>query len=178
MTELSPEIKNRISSPEIITAKLSDSAESIRDLSRLHVGLWRMLPMLGLEAQGRGGFSVQNRLLYEYGVYRVNGNEKAEGMFGTYIDCESGEIVNLRGKLTLDDVATDERVIEAWLSRGGRTFDAEGIVTSFINSVNSRGPETTDGKTAEQAIEWRQEIASKLGLKAIFQRQTNAGTIN
>jgi len=170
MSESSLEIRNRISSPEKITEKLSDTAESVRDYSRLQVGFWKMLPMLGLETQGRGGYSDQARWLYEYGVYRVNSNDKASGMIGTYVDCESGEILRLGGALKLDSLATDEQVIEAWMSRGGRTFDAESIVASYFDSVDRTGPETTDGKTAAQAIEWRREIAGRLGLKAVYQR--------
>lgn len=151
---------------EEINNELSGVAQSVRVFSRSQVDTWRQLPYLALQADGNNGYSSFNKKLYTYGMLQVAG--KSEGLYGTYVDCESGDILSLYGELDLERVATDVQVVQAWLPEGD-TFNAQKWLEKY--RANAVEPHSGLAARSEQDVrEWRHNLARELGLLSIFRR--------
>lgn len=65
----------------------------IRAYAREQVALWRRLPYLALEADGRNGFSDNYSRAYRQGVWAVESSVKS-GSYTVYVDLATGELID------------------------------------------------------------------------------------
>lgn len=163
MTEIQSGTANEMN----VTYKQNAFADSIREIAASHVALWQRLPLLGLLAWGNGGYSNQVQFLYQFGVWRVD-DGKTVGLFGTYVDCESGELVSLHGSSR--SPASNKDVIRSWFAGvpEGSTIDAPSIVSSFESEVAH--PRPPYGQTLEEITQRRLELASRYSVRKSFSR--------
>jgi hypothetical protein len=158
-------------------AGAAEFAEVIRDSSRDQVGYWRQLPLLGLLRWGNVGvYSTEDVTLYEKGIISVDATNSSHRLFGTYVDCESGDILFVPdGHFAGRQPANDKLVIKAWLSQvANRGIDAREIVGSYKTDVaQQRKPKNKDMDLETHLgilTPRRLAIAKKLGLRATFRR--------
>lgn len=160
MAEPTQEATNPFSQQQSeINGGITELAESIRAVTKEQVETWRLLPYLALRAQGISGFQDTAYHMYQYGMLRVGGGD-AVGLFGTFIDCESGDVQSLRGPSDLGKLATDIQVVEAWLPSGD-AFDAQKQLERYQESANR----PFDSEAHERTVrEWQDNEVETLGL--------------
>jgi hypothetical protein len=151
---------------ERLTEAFAEVAEGVRVFSQSQVDIWRQLPYLALQADGNGGFSHINSKLYRYGMLHIAGD--SEGLWGTFIDCDNGNILSLKGKPELDSLATDREVLEAWLPEG-KNFNAQRYLEHY-QAAAVVPYKSYSADSENQIMEWRYDITRKLGLSSIFRR--------
>lgn len=142
-----------------INTGLTELAESIRTTTYEQVETWRLLPHLALRAEGISGFQGTAYQMYQYGMLRVGGSD-AVGLFGTFIDCESGDIRSLKGPSNLGKLATDIQVVEAWLPKGD-AFDAQQQFEKYQERANRPFASEAHEKTVKR---WQDSKIEELGL--------------
>lgn len=146
-----------------IDGSVAELAGGIRTYSQDQVDTWRLLPRLALMADGNGGYTSFASKIYEFGMLHVDGD--SGGLHGTFVDCATGNIVRQSGELDPEALASDEDVIRAWLPKGEK-FDAGKVLTDFQQEAVA----PFRGKNELEVMEWRLEIARKLGLRSVFTR--------
>lgn len=138
---------------------ITELAEKIRTSSQEQVEIWRRLPYLALRAEGVTGHSDRAYQLYEYGLLRVC-DRKAVGLFGTFIDCETGDIQSLEGPADLGKLATDIEVVKAWLPNGS-AFDAQ----QQLQEYQERADRPFASEESERTVRaWQDSRIKALGL--------------
>jgi hypothetical protein len=73
-----------------ITEELVDS---IRELSRSQSEIWKRVPFLALQADGRTGYSDQYSRAYGQGYWAIESSVRS-GSYRVYVDLETGELVS------------------------------------------------------------------------------------
>ena len=71
-----------------IATNAGDIVEMVREYSRTQNELWRRIPHLALEADGRTGHSETYGLAYSYGYWHLDRE------YGIHVDLENGELVS------------------------------------------------------------------------------------
>jgi hypothetical protein len=160
-------------SPELAVPNLGELnesliglAEGIRAFSQSQVDSWKQLPYLALQAEGTSGYSSFRSKLYRHGLLHVVG--QAEGLYGTFIDCNNGNILRQFGKLEPNRIASDADVVEAWLPQGEK-FNAQKWLEQYQAAAVE--PHKSYASRSEVDVrEWRHATAHQLGLLSVFQR--------
>jgi hypothetical protein len=67
----------------------------IRDLSKSQVELWRKVPALALEANGKSGYSADLKLAYAKRLWTLNSNNHY-GELQLFVDLDTGELVDYK----------------------------------------------------------------------------------
>lgn len=101
-------------------------ADTIRELVQEQVGVWRRVPDLVLEVEGRKGYNARSPATFR-GYYQVS-PEVSNGLPRIYVDCASGELVSASfirtPPIPEDDV--QEAVLDV-LEANGDTMRREAI---------------------------------------------------
>jgi hypothetical protein len=151
--------------PEKLNDRLGELADGVRGFSRGQADIWRQLPYLALQGDGTSGYSSFNGKLYEHGLLHVNGD--SAGLYGTFVDCENGNVLSLSGELDLDKLAGDADIVETWLP-DGQTFNAQRWLEKYQKAavLPHKGPASREISVQE----WRYSTARQLGLLSVFSR--------
>lgn len=72
-----------------IAAMRAEIANSVREYVRSQLDIWKTIPWLTIEAQGRGGWADSYATAF-YGLWRVNG---ADGCYTLHVDCHDGGLL-------------------------------------------------------------------------------------
>jgi hypothetical protein len=154
-----------------IKANLSVAADAIREFTMSQAQLWQQLPYLALQVDGNSGFSSSNQKLYEYGLLHIashNMRELTIGLYGLFVDCESGRLLSLSGDVDASALASDQAVLDGWTRFSGR-FNAQHHLDYFVKAA-SKPHFKYSSLTEGEAIAWRQEIIQRVGLAALYSR--------
>ena len=90
-----------------LEAKTNELDELIRAYTRSERELWRLVPYLALQADGRSGYSSQYSIAYSMGLWRIEHSLDRFSSYTVAVDCATGELVsipNTREKAHKEDV--------------------------------------------------------------------------
>ena len=156
---------------------VAEFAATIRQSSQDQVEYWRQLPLLGLLSWGNhGSYLPEDETLFEQGVLSVSTHDSPHRLLGTYVDCETGEILSIPDSFDDRQPASDKLVIQAWLSQhANKGFDAQHIASRFQARVAEQRPsnKTTLESHLQILTPKRLAVARKLGLRAVYQRDSS-----
>ncbi len=90
-----------------LEAKVRELDELIRAYTQSEKELWRLVPYLALQADGRGGYSSQYAVAYQKGLWIIEHSVDRFGSYTVAVDCATGELVsipNTHEKARVEDV--------------------------------------------------------------------------
>jgi hypothetical protein len=106
MSQSSPEILTDLDQFYVETEQvMAELAQKVRGIVQSQVEVWRELPMLALQADGKFGYNSNLRNMYMHGLVRVGSGkhfandpeQRPTGLYGVFIDCATGNILRLTG---------------------------------------------------------------------------------
>lgn len=160
---------------EVVGQKLESAAGDIIAQTKAQIDLWRQVPYLALMADGKTGYSNVYSQAYRLGMYRISGT--AEGLFGLYVDCDSGDLLWLRGKVDLEARASTRQIVEAWFAQnsGSSRFDAQAVIGSLSQEAGE--PTRSFMEQPGYREDWREVRAIELGLSELFTRHVEMAKV-
>jgi len=160
--------------------KAENLCTEIRGYSESQAKLWRKIPFLALQADGRTGFSDKYSMAYNFGYWNLEFSIK-EGKYTIIVDLESGRLMEARsfGDVVLDDVvnsgvepreADDKEIIG--LAFNLDEINAQRIISDLANGKKSPYPSYYN---PEKQKAWRKKTRKELCLEEIFSRKSKMG---
>ncbi|QIG77696.1 hypothetical protein EVB64_109 [Rhizobium phage RHph_TM61] len=131
---------------------------SLREYSRKQVDLWRQVPWLALQAQGRSGWSDAYGRCIRNGIWTINSATNG-GYCATSVDCDSGELMyfnkpmrdNCKELMLIDPKELDASLVIAYLNQ-------RILNDKEDHSIKQKGPT------------WRKDTAEELGIERVYHR--------
>jgi hypothetical protein len=130
----------------------------IREYVRSQQEEWRLVPWLALQADGRGGYSEHHSYAYHHGRWFVH-----EFGTGPLIDCASGELVRMNGRLL-----NDHSVLE--LANSLNAITAKEVIAQLQYQAAHGDFSGHTKAELDRREQWRQRLAKKLHLKPCYVR--------
>ncbi|MDP3966562.1 MAG: hypothetical protein Q8Q04_03460 [archaeon] len=134
----------------------------IREYSRSQKELWKKVPYLALEADGRGGYSSEIANCYQRGYKKVSDF--------VYVDLENGELIDYEGK-----IVDDKWVAE--LSPNLNDLDAREIISELEKDIKKEDQDFAgyesgdeDYRSCKTNEEWRTKVRELFGISEDYTR--------
>ncbi len=150
-----------------------------RRASRAQVDLWRQIPWLALQVEGRDGYNDDYGTAYEQGYWNLRRGEfswaGASQDTGVSVDLETGMLIDSWSAFSEDSSTQDEprpasdanilKVLAA-----PEQLDAAEIIKSLKAQIERPGNPYAS-KTPEEQVKWRRGIINRLRLEPIYSRR-------
>jgi hypothetical protein len=154
-----------------IVAEADKVIESIRDYSRSQKELWRRVPLLALEADGRSGYCDSYSMAYRQGFWPL-------AAAPVYVDLASGELLDAyaaSGSISICDldVPKDSVIKPARnadvlrLAHNPGELDATRLIRSLEEHASQAYPSYYK---AEEQETWRRKRKAELNLAELYVR--------
>ncbi len=150
---------------ELLAAR-DELVAAARRASRAQVDLWRQVPWLALQADGRSGYLDKYSYAYFYGYWELE-----RGCCGVSVDLETGELMS--SYTAIDEWTGDEHVNPAsdgsilCLLSNPKLLDAAAV----LEKLREKAKEPTFEHYNEDEIrQWREEIIAKRRLTPLYSR--------
>lgn len=157
-----------MSSIEQITAERDALIASIHAYSKSQVELWRKVPWLALQADGRSGAMGSFERAYRDGIWAIDGSDQISA---TFVDCDTGALVRLsqRQSNSYQIVpAWDDRVL--YLAAKPEKVDASSVIAQLTKKVAAPRERYISEEEALERDRLRVEFANKHSLTEIYVR--------
>ena len=138
-----------------------DLVEMIREHSRSQKELWRQVPYLALEADGRDGYSDNYSRAYHTGYWAIDAGV-VRGHYTVYVDLENGDLVD---PYSPDEPAWDGDVLR--LANSVKELNAKKI----LKELKEEAQEPTHAAIEHPPKRWRKRLRKELGLKKLYTRE-------
>jgi hypothetical protein len=142
--------------------------DGIRNYARAQKELWRQIPCLALEADGRTGFSDSRARAYQFGYWTLTSSEdRLLGGYGIYVDCATGELIRPSKP---NEMAHDNYVLAlAYFSF--RELDAAGIIEELRRHAQEPIGSCYSAEEQKKHEEWREKKRKELNLQRVYVRK-------
>lgn len=146
-----------------LEAKVKELDELIRTYTRSAKELWRLVPYLALQADGRSGYSSQYATAYQRGLWIIEHSLDRFSSYTVAVDCATGELVsipNARERAHKEDVLRCASRLHE--------LDAPAIVLKLQKA--GRSPYSSCYDEREIKL-WRLRIQEEYDLREVFIRK-------
>ncbi len=127
--------------------------------------LWKKVPFLALEANGRSGYSDDWNVAYQHGYWALRDIRTKQTL--AYIDCENGKL-RAANECTIENTTPSKRDLLIILA-DLKMADAEAVVENL--QQQSTRPHSS-GYDPDQQEEWRKSQREKYGVEETYRRRT------
>lgn len=142
--------------------------EQIREYVRSQKELWRQIPYLALQADGRGSFSDVYTRAYNVGVWPLEASIK-DGYYQVMIDLATGELISSFYLYEYKKLANAHPDLILPLINGIDELDANKIIFELKQKIKNKEDGTKNRKIT-QIKKWREKTKIKLKIKKKYER--------
>ena len=144
-----------------IRGTLQKTAKEIRNYCEKQKNLWRLVPSLALEADGRGGYSEDLQYTYWYGYWVIN----PFGAHALFVDCTTGKLCyGTEHIIDTPREASDASVLG--LAEMLDDIDASLVIDELKEQAQEDG--SRFGGNIKEQERWRHDIRTRLQLGAVY----------
>ncbi len=149
--------------PEIaeLEQRAKELVASIREWCRSQKELWRQVPNLALEANGRQGFCRYYERAYESGYWAIQ-ISRVDDNYTVYVDLATGELVD---PYYQKELAKDVAILRCALNL--QEFDAANLIKELRSKVDF--PERRN--LCRLNREWRARLRREYGIERFYRRK-------
>jgi hypothetical protein len=163
---------------EEIAAKTDALVKSIRDYARSQQELWRKVPWLALEADGRGSYNSTYALAYSRGFWNLY-EAVRDDCDRVVVDLATGELLD--AEVAYEEPFEQSRKAYGFaaaedvlpLALAMESLDAQALINSLEKELNASRASQCNEPLAQR--EWREKTRKKYHVQEDYVRQPRKG---
>lgn len=136
----------------------AELVEAIRQRSLEQIELWKRVPWLALQAEGRRGYTDEGTSRYASGYLRLL---PENGVYKIFLDLDTGELCDSYHPINL---ANDRDVI--------KLTESDINARDYVDELIERGQqETLSMYDADKVRKWREKMIEEYGITTRYERK-------